>query len=194
MIIRDLDTQTATAMDIMTNPFCSAGMHLPNGSFVTLGGNSAVGPGGDNSDPGSNTTYDPTYQDYDGTRAIRIISPCTGDINTSQQCSWYDAPGGLQMAKPRWYAAAEPLADGTIAIIGGFASGGYINRNYPNTDPENEGGAAEPTFEFFPARSQTPEVMNFMVNTSGLNAYALTFLMPSGKMFLQANYSTSKST
>jgi len=33
--------------------------------------------------------------------------------------------------------------------------------------------------------------MNFMVNTSGLSSYALTYLMPSGKMFVQANYSTS---
>jgi hypothetical protein len=186
----DLNTQTATPMDIQTNPFCSAGMHLPNGSYITVGGNNAVGPGGGNSDPGSNTTYDPTYQDYDGTRAIRVINPCTGNINTSQQCSWYDSPNGLQMAKPRWYPAAEPLSDGTIVIIGGFTSGGYINRNYPNTDPATEGGAAQPTFEFFPARSQTPQVMDFMVNTSGLNSYALSFLMPSGKMFLQANYST----
>ena len=181
-------------MDVQTNPFCAAGMHLPNGSFATFGGNNAVGPGGDNSGPNSTTAYDPTYQDYGGTRAIRIISPCTGDISTSSQCSWYDAANGLQMAKSRWYPAAEPLADGEIVIIGGFTAGGYINRNYPNTDPATEGGAAEPTFEFFPSRSQTPEVMNFMVNTSGLNSYALTYLMPSGKMFVQANYSTSKST
>ena len=29
-----------------------------------------------------------------------------------------------------------------------------------------------------------------MVNTSGLNMYAHTYLMPSGKIFMQANYST----
>ena len=181
-------------MDVQTNPFCAAGMHLPNGSFATFGGNNAVGPGGDNSDPGSTTTYDPTYQDYGGTRAIRIISPCNGDISTSPQCDWYDSENGLQMAKSRWYAGAEALADGSVVLMGGFTAGGYINRNYPNTDPETEGGAAEPTFEFFPSRSQTPAVMNFMVKTSGLNSYALGYLMPSGKMFVQANYSTSKPT
>ena len=190
---RDIATRTATAMDVQTDAFCSSGMHLPNGSYVTFGGNTAVGPGGDNSDPGSTIAYDPVYQDYDGTRAIRIISPCSGSLN-SAQCTWYDAPNGLQMAKSRWYSATEALSDGTVVIIGGFVNGGYINRMYPNTDPQTEGGAAEPTFEFYPARSQTPQVMNFMVKTSGLNAYALTFLMPSGKMFLQANYSTSKST
>jgi hypothetical protein len=95
------------------------------------------------------------------------------------------------MAKRRWYPAAEALADGTVVLIGGFIAGGYINRNTPNTDPTYEGGAAEPTYEFFPPRSQAPQVMNFMVKTSGLNSYALTYLMPSGKMFVQANYSTS---
>ena len=178
-------------MDVETNPFCAAGMHLPNGSFATFGGNNAVGPGGVNSDPGSTTSYDPAYKDHRGTRAIRIISPCTGDLS-SPQCSWYDSPNGLQMAKSRWYPGAEALADGTIVLLGGFTMGGYINRYYPNTDPAYEGGAAEPTYEFFPSRSQAPQVMNFMVKTSGLNSYALTYLMPSGKMFVQANYSTSE--
>lgn len=177
-------------MDVQTNTFCAAGMHLPNASYAVFGGNTAVGPGGLNSDAGSTTTYDPDYQDYDGTRAIRIITPCDGDLE-SPPCSWYDSPNGLQMAKHRWYPAAEPLANGTVVLIGGFTAGGYINRQTPNVDPTYEGGSAEPTFELFPPSSQTPQIMNFMVNTSGLNAFALTYLMPSGKMFVQANYSTS---
>ena len=172
-------------MDVRTNAFCAAGMHLPNGSYALFGGNSAVGPGGDNSDTGSTTTYDPTYQDYDGRQAIRIFNPC----DESTTCSFID--NSTQLAKQRWYPAAEPLANGTIVVIGGFTAGGYINRNYPNTDPTNEGGAADPTYEFYPPGPQAPQIMNFMVNTSGLNSYALTYLMPSGKMFVQANYSTS---
>ena len=174
-------------MDVQTNPFCAAGMHLPNGSYATFGGNNAVGPGGDNSNPGSTTAYDPTYQDHGGTRAIRIVDTCSDQ----QKCVWYDNPNGLRMAKSRWYPGAEALADGTIVLVGGFSSGGYVNRNYPNTDPAYGGGASEPTFEFFPSRSQPPQVMDFMVKTSGLNSFALTYLMPSGKMFVQANYSTS---
>jgi hypothetical protein len=95
------------------------------------------------------------------------------------------------MAKARWYPGAEPLANGTVVLIGGFTAGGYINRNTPNTDPAYEGGAAEPTYELYPPGPQSPQVMEFMVKTSGLNSYALTYLMPSGKMFVQANYSTS---
>ncbi|KAI9441191.1 glyoxal oxidase [Lactarius indigo] len=156
----DLASRTATPMDVQTNPFCAAGMHLPNGSYATFGGNYAVGPGGDNHTPGSTNQFDPTYQDHSGMRAIRIITPCDGDVS-SPQCSWYDSPTGLQMARARWYPGAEPLADGTVVLIGGFNGGGYINRNYPNTDPAYEGGAAEPTFEFFPSHSQAPQVHEF---------------------------------
>ena len=187
---RDLNTRTATSIDAQTNPFCAAGMHLPNASYAVFGGNTAVGPVGDNSYPGSTPQFDPTYKNYDGTRAIRMITSCEGDVNAAP-CSWYDEANGLQMAKHRWYPAAEPLANGTIVLIGGFTAGGYINRQLPNVDPATEGGQAEPTYEFFPPTGQAPQVMQFMIKTSGLNSYALTYLMPSGKMFVQANYSTS---
>lgn len=165
-------------------------MHLPNASYAVFGGNSAVGTDGLNFDPNSSTAYDPLYGDYDGRRAIRIITSCPGDV-TQAPCSWYDEANGLQMIKQRWYPAAESLSNGTIVLIGGFVNGGYINRALPNVDPITEGGQAEPTYEFYPSNGQTPQTMQFMVKTSGLNAYALTYLMPSGKMFVQANYSTS---
>ena len=170
-------------------------MHLPNGSFTTFGGNGAIGPGGNlGSVPypnGASAQYDETYKDYDGTRAIRIVSPCTGsnsDLVSKPECGWWEDATVLQMQKSRWYSTAEPLADGTIALIGGFVNGGYINRNYPNTDPTYEGGAAEPTVEFFPSRGDA-RIMQFMIDTSGLNSYAHAFVMPSGRMFLQANVS-----
>jgi hypothetical protein len=186
---RNIASRTATAVDVQTNAFCAAGMHLPDASYAVFGGSRAVGPGGVDTDPtGSLTAVDPTYQDHDGTRTIRIITPCDGDP-ASPPCSWSDSVIGL--AKHRWYPAAEALADGTVVLIGGFTAGGYINRQFPNVDPAYEFGSAEPTYEFYPPGSQSPQVMNFMLKTSGLNSYALTYLMPSGKMFVQANYSTS---
>lgn len=38
----DLTTGDVRPVDVETNPFCAAGMTLPNGSYVILGGNSAV--------------------------------------------------------------------------------------------------------------------------------------------------------
>ncbi|KAH9984155.1 glyoxal oxidase N-terminus-domain-containing protein [Russula vinacea] len=106
----DINTRTATAVDVQTNPFCAAGMHLPNASFAVFGGNGAVGPGG-NIPP----------------RAIRIITSCDGDLS-SPPCSWFDGPNTLMMAKERWYPGAEALANGSVVLIGGFTAGGYINR------------------------------------------------------------------
>jgi hypothetical protein len=184
-------------MDVKTNVFCASGMHLPNGSWVTFGGNGAVGPGGNigsqKNPGGASGAFDSTYEDYDGSRAIRILDPCpSGSDFTSPQCSWFDNSTVLAMQKQRWYSAAEALADGSVVLIGGFVNGGYVNRNFPNIDPATEGGAAEPTYEFFPSRGGTPQQMQFMITTSGLNSYAHTFLMPSGKMFVQANISTSE--
>lgn len=192
---RDIASKTATTMNVLTNTFCASGSHLPNGSYVTFGGNGAIGPGGNigsQKNAGGSGAFDATYQDYDGTKSIRVLNPCTSSQNFNDpNCQWFDNPAVLSMQKQRWYSSAESLPDGSVVLIGGFVNGGYVNRNTPNIDPTFEGGAAEPTFEFYPSRGGTPAVMNFMVETSGLNAYAHAFLMPSGKMFVQANLSTS---
>jgi hypothetical protein len=183
-------------MDVKTNTFCASGMHLPNGSYVSFGGNGAVGRGGNigsQVNPSGNGAWDSVYQDFDGSKSIRILNPCSSSDNFADTgCQWFDDPSLLSMQKQRWYSTAEALSDGSIVLIGGFVNGGYINRNTPNTDPATEGGAAEPTYEFFPANGRAPQVMQFMITTSGLNAYAHAFLMPSGKMLVQANFSTSK--
>jgi len=182
-------------MDVRTNSFCSSGMHLPNGSYITFGGNGAVGPGGNlgsQLNPGGfSGAWDSQYQDFDGARAMRILNPCTNANDfSSPNCQWFDNPTLLSMKSTRWYSAAEATGDGNVVIIGGFVNGGYVNRNYPNIDPVTEGNASNPTYEYYPPRVAAPKIFQFLVTTSGLNAYAHTFLMPSGKMFVQANIST----
>lgn len=182
-------------MDVKTNVFCASGMHLPNGSYVTFGGNGAIGRGGNigsQKNPWGNGAWDSEYQDFDGSKSIRVLNPCGSSDNfASSTCQWFDEPDQLSMQKQRWYSTAEALADGSMVIIGGFVNGGYINRNYPNTDPEFEGGAAENTYEFYPANGRPVTPVQFLIKTSGLNAYAHSFLLNSGKMLVQANISTS---
>ncbi|KAG6836352.1 hypothetical protein H0H93_008908 [Arthromyces matolae] len=190
----DIASHQATVMDVKTNTFCSSGMHLPNGSYATFGGNGAIGRGGAIGSQVSSTgngAWDALYQDFDGSRAIRILNPCTDSDNwSSSKCQWFDDSSLLAMQKQRWYSTAEALADGSIVLIGGFVNGGYINRNYPNTDPQFEGGAAENTYEFYPANGRGVTPLNFLIKTSGLNAYAHAFLLNSGNMLVQANFST----
>jgi len=189
----DLTTRTATVMEILSNPFCASGAALPNGSVLTFGGNGAIGPGGmigSVKNPAGSGAYDATYGDYDGTKAIRVLNPCSSgqDFNSSG-CQWYDNPQTLSMQKQRWYSTAETLPDGSVVLIGGFVNGGYVNRNFPNVDPAYEGGAAEPTYEFYPSKGPA-KVMNFMIETSGLNSFSLAWTLSSGNMFVQANLST----
>ncbi|KAJ7368139.1 glyoxal oxidase [Mycena albidolilacea] len=189
----DIDTHEATVMDIKTNTFCSSGYHVPNGSFVTFGGNGAIGPGGKEGsvvNPGAGSaSWDTAYKDFDGGQSIRVLNPCTSDNDfSSSQCQWYDDPASLSMQRRRWYSAAEALGNGTIVLIGGFQQGGYILRNVPNDKPRE---GAELTYEFHPSNGQTPQEVNFLVKTSGLNAYPLSWLLSSGKIFLQANLSTT---
>ncbi|KAG5647816.1 hypothetical protein DXG03_007739 [Asterophora parasitica] len=192
----DIATRQATVMPVQSNTFCASGMHLPNGSFVTFGGNGAVGRGGaigSQVGPTGNGAWDANYQDLDGSKAIRILNPCTSsDSFSSSECQWYDDASVLAMQRRRWYSAAEALADGSVVMIGGFVNGGYVNRNYPNVDPEFEGGAAECTYEFYPANGREAQTMQFMIKTSGLNSYAHTYLLNSGKMLVQANISTGQ--
>ena len=193
---RDPATRQAVVMDIKTNSFCSSGMHLPNGSFVTFGGNDGVGPtgvAGSQKNPDGTGAWDSVYQDFDGRKSIRIVNPCNpGDDLTSAQCGWFDEPTLLSMKARRWYSAAEPTGDGTIVIMGGFVNGGFINRQWPVTDPIASNGQAENTYEYFPAKDGDPQLVQFLIKTSGLSAYAHTYLMPSGKMLVQANVSTSE--
>jgi len=195
---RDIKTRKASVMDISSNSFCASGMHLPNGSFATFGGNDGVGLGATPAsakNPDGTGFWDSYYQDFDGRTAIRIVNPCkiTDDLNNPGNCMWFDDGSKLALKKRRWYSSAEPTGDGTIVILGGFVNGGFINRWYPVTDPLTQLGQAESTYEYHPAIAADPPVLQFLVDTGGLNAYPHTYLMPSGKMLLQANVSTSQS-
>lgn len=180
-----LSDNSVTGTAVQTNTFCASGATLGNGSWVVAGGNQAVGYGGAAQAQNLNP-----YSDFDGTKALRLLEP--GSM------SWIDNPSTttsqvnmLQMS--RWYPGIEVLEDGSVIFIGGAMSGGYINRNTPTTDTLWQNGGANPTYEYFPSRSNngTLPICQFMSITNGLNMYPHTYLMPSGKIFMQANVSTT---
>ncbi|KAE8268397.1 hypothetical protein A4X09_0g3941 [Tilletia walkeri] len=207
----DLTTNRVYPADTTTNAFCAGGTTLGNGTWLVAGGNQPVDQGGV---PTNVVGPSGVYQDGDGRKAVRILEPNNFAANSSQ-LTWIDnyTPNatnnhfgaGLQMQSWRWYPGVEPLADGSAVLIGGANNGGYINRNFPNTDPafaypagqfgnlDGENlyyGGANPTYEFWPAQGEL-RIVQFMNKTSGLNMYAHTFLMPDGRIFMQANYSTT---
>lgn len=63
--------------------------------------------------------------------------------------------------------------------IGGCRNGGYVNSR----------GQDNPTYEFFPPTGD-PIPLSFLSRTLPVNLYPLTWLLPSGKLLMQANYET----
>jgi hypothetical protein len=73
----------------------------------------------------------------------------------------------------------EGLGDGSVIVIGGDKNGGYVSTQVQNN----------PTYEFYPKQGEAV-YMDFLNYTVPVNLFPLTWLMPSGKLFLQAGYRT----
>ncbi len=72
----------------------------------------------------------------------------------------------------------ETLDDGSVIVIGGDKNGGYVN----TVAQDN------PTYEFWPPRGDGAAIdLQFLSDTLPVNLYPLTWLMPSGLLFMQAS-------
>lgn len=127
-----------------------------------LGGNKAVTYGGRDGTPGA-----APYENENGGTAIRLFNPCT-----DESCN-YITNGNMQ--SERWYPSVETLQDGSLAILGGMRDGGYVNAEY----------ADNPTVEYFPSKGNQLG-LNLLAETLPLNLYPLTWLLPSGNLFIQS--------
>ncbi|KIO34546.1 glyoxal oxidase [Tulasnella calospora MUT 4182] len=164
----DVNTNQIRAMDVISNTFCAGGAVLGNGTWLNVGGNQAVTWGGNTA---ASQTGGAPYDDLDGGKSIRLLTPCE-----DQSCQWVDNPA-LYMTTRRWYPTLETLEDGSIIIIGGNQWGGFVN----------DAGQNNPTYEFFPSRG-APVGLNLLNDTLPANLFPLTFLLPSGNLFIQTNW------
>ncbi|KAK1831586.1 glyoxal oxidase [Podospora conica] len=154
----DLRTNTIRPMDIRTNTFCAAGVILGDGMILNAGGDIA-----------SEYPMEGINHSIDGLRRLRTLRPCDDG-----SCEWNDN-GELLMDSNRWYPTLEVLEDGSSVIIGGSLEGAYVN-------PKDN-----PTYEYFPRRGAERK-MAFLERTYPLNLYPLTWLLPDGRLFVQADY------
>ncbi|KGB75973.2 glyoxal oxidase [Cryptococcus deuterogattii R265] len=167
----DLTTNTFRTMDVLSNSFCAGGTVLGNGTWLNAGGNQAITYGGAAMAPDQQSGQSP-YADWDGGKAVRLLDPCD-----DESCNWVDDPA-LYMTSRRWYPTLETLEDGSAIIMGGCEWGGYVNY----ADNQNN-----PTVEYFPPKGE-PFTLNFLLNTMPVNLFPLVWLLPSGNLFVQAEY------
>jgi hypothetical protein len=126
----DLATNQPRPMDVLSNSFCAGGTVLGNGTWLNVGGNQAIVPGGDPA-PAPQTGNGP-YQDWDGGKALRLLDPCD-----DESCDWLDDPT-MYMTSRRWYPTLETLEDGSALIFGGCEWGGYVNDKNNQNNPTVE--------------------------------------------------------
>ncbi|KAJ3349374.1 hypothetical protein HDU83_000602 [Entophlyctis luteolus] len=86
-----------------------------------------------------------------------------------------------QMTTGRWYPTVVTLADGTLFIAGGD------NKNLVFSDLSD---TINPTYEFYPTRYQSAITSSLLQWAFPHNMYPISFLLPSGKIFLMVSNRT----
>jgi hypothetical protein len=167
-------------LDVTTNAFCAGGNVMGNGSWLNVGGNQAVttmGVADASVNIAAATSNSGAYDDLSGGRATRVISPASCTDGT---CNWTEDVDGIPLN--RWYPTLETIEDGSVMIIGGELNGGFVNS--PDQRQNN------PTYEFWPTKG-APVNSTFLSVTQPANLYPLTWLLPNGLIFMQANWQTT---
>ncbi|KAF9019754.1 copper radical oxidase [Hymenopellis radicata] len=162
----NFETNTASALDVLTDSFCASGAFLSNGTMVSLGGNPVE--------------HLETVPDKDGTMGIRLFEPCLDAAGIG--CTLFEDPVNLHLAESRWYPSSVRISDGSLMILGGS----HRNTSFYNVDPEN-------TFEFFPAKDGgVPRPSAFLERTLPVNLFprSVALALPDGKIFVASNNQT----
>lgn len=156
----DPATNTAVGLSYKTNAFCSGGAFLPDGRWLSLGGNGPL------------NFIDPTVTD--GFDAIRYIQRSVTDASLNGQ-SWSEP--GNKLASARWYASAQTMPDGTI-----FVASGSLNGLNPTVPANNN-----PTYEILSNQGITNGVnipMDILAKNQPYYMYPFIHLLADGNLFI----------
>ncbi|TBU23990.1 glyoxal oxidase precursor [Dichomitus squalens] len=156
----NLETDTVTPLDLITNSFCASGALLSNGTLVSIGGDPNGFPGNPGIQPGQ--------------QAIRIFEPCASP--TGEGCTVFEDPANLHLLEKRWYPSTARIFDGSLLIVGGM----HEDAAFYNIDPAL-------SFEFFPPKESTPRPSEFLKRSLPANLFPRVLALPDGTVFMVAN-------
>ncbi|BFZ59011.1 hypothetical protein YB2330_000010 [Saitoella coloradoensis] len=160
----DLETNTYLPLQYETNAFCSGGAFLPNGVWVSVGGNAPL------------SDIDPTVGD--GFMGIRYLDR-TDDSHAGQPWS---EPGN-KLSSARWYPTVQTLPDGRL-----FVCSGSLNGLDPTVTGNNN-----PTWEILSAEGiSTGESvpMDLLIKAQPYYMYPFIHVLKSGNLFVFASKSS----
>ncbi|MCJ1367405.1 hypothetical protein MMC16_006538 [Acarospora aff. strigata] len=156
----DPATNTAVGLKYKTNAFCSGGAFLPDGRWLSLGGNGPL------------DFIDPTVGD--GFNAIRYLGRSSTDASLNGQ-AWSEP--GNKLASARWYASAQTMGDGSI-----FVASGSLNGLDPTVTANNN-----PTWELLNNQGISNGVnvpMDILAKNQPYYMYPFLHLLKDGTMFV----------
>ncbi|PPQ66520.1 hypothetical protein CVT24_007067 [Panaeolus cyanescens] len=153
----NFETNTVSALDLITDSFCASGGFLSNGTMVSVGGNIPA-----------------ITAAQDGRQGIRLFGPCT-DAN-GVGCTIFEDPQNLHLAETRWYTSAIRIFDGSLMVVGGI----HEDTPFYNTDPVN-------SIEFFPSKDGgVPRPSAFLERSLPVNLFPRVFALPDGTALMIA--------
>jgi hypothetical protein len=151
---------TVVPISYETNAFCAGGAFLPDGRFISLGGNAPL------------DFIDPTVGD--GFSGIRYLQRSASDSKYDGQ-SWSEP--GNKLSSARWYPSAQPMPDGSI-----FVASGSLNGLNPSVPANNN-----PTYEILNSQGISNGVsvpMDILVKNQPYYMYPFIHLLSDGNLFV----------
>ena len=153
-------TNTAVPLAYKTNAFCSGGISLADGRFVSIGGNGAL----DFID--SSVT--------DGFRGIRYLTRSPTDHSHDGE-DWSEP--GNKLSSARWYPSVQIMPDGSL-----FVASGSMNGLDPKAPTNNN-----PTYEILDRDGVSSGIsvnMSILINNQPYYMYPFVHLLSDGNLFL----------
>ncbi|KAF2197676.1 DUF1929-domain-containing protein [Delitschia confertaspora ATCC 74209] len=153
-------TNKLTPLGYKTNAFCSGGIFMADGTFLSVGGNGPL------------DFIDPTVGD--GFKGLRYLKRSATDASLNGK-DWTEP--GQQISTARWYASVQIMPDNSI-----FVASGSLNGLDP-TKPENN----NPTYEILNANG-TPRgksiPMEILDKNQPYYMYPFIHLLRDGTLFV----------
>lgn len=100
-------TNKVVALTYKSNAFCSGGAFLPDGRWVSIGGNAPLD---------SDTTVG------DGFSGVRFLQRSATDASQNGQ-NWVEDQTKFKLNSPRWYATVQTMPDGRLWVVSGSKTG-----------------------------------------------------------------------
>ncbi|TPX41102.1 hypothetical protein SeMB42_g04281 [Synchytrium endobioticum] len=157
----------STLTHIPTSPFCGGPVQMADGSVVVAGGDFST----------INNAYTNAIYVGDGVKTVRRYHASCDSPTGGPPCPVGYWEPMYEMTVGRWYPTSVALPDGSAMIVGGVSTN--LDMHFLNASINT------PSFEYTDRRGP-PIDLRILNTTFPFNTFPASFLLPSGKVFVQS--------